>query len=703
MGRRQMPLTLFPKRPHVPWDSVQRGFVCFLLGGLGCTPATVPVEPSTHLAELNALLAFEESRRQATDFTEPDRSQAVFGADPSHLLPWDEDRLAGLLRGRSELVVLDDRFLTLARFEAPQKPSDLRGTPDGLWASGLETGALYRFALQPNKTLSKGQKTVLPGIPGVRALGYGPPGVLYVADAPPGGLWVVPVIRGRPKVHGMAKFGQCARPEQLKRIGRLLIVNCLYDHALRIYRVDAAGVPKENPTEIRHKGPFWAFDAVLQKGRLWIAAAGVENRDLDRTDGAFGHIDSFLWLYGFDTASEDTRLEATINLSQHGVVTPKSVQFSPQDPTSVHVFAYGSPLGVHVKRLTSAARDPRTGPPEVRPFSAPPGTRFTAPFRGGYVAANPLLDAWVAFPAEGGFRSLSTHDREGSLLPWKERLGEALFFTTLMAPHNRSEGRRSRFTCETCHFEGEIDGRTHHTGRARVYATTKPLRGLFNNRPYFSRALDRSMAKMVHNEFRVANKRNGHNPWFDLAPANHPWLKALGVPAEERLTPTTLRQSLMRFLMAFRHHPNPEAKTPWTAEVSRGARLFLRHCETCHQARLVADDPRTRVPYGRWKALMATPGDAIVWASNDYRQTGVVPYVHPKGARVPSLRRTRNKVPYFTNGKAKRLEDVLERARLGPDPLFLHDSGHPHTPAYTTGRTLKGAEKRALLAFLRRL
>ncbi|MFQ5745289.1 MAG: hypothetical protein ACE5HV_17175, partial [Acidobacteriota bacterium] len=76
--------------------------------------------------------------------------------------------------------------------------------------------------------------------------------------------------------------------------------------------------------------------------------------------------------------------------------------------------------------------------------------------------------------------------------PIDVRLGEALFFTTLMSPHNRTEGELSRFTCETCHFEGAIDGRTHFTGRDNVYATTKPLRGLANNVPLFSRAGDAS-------------------------------------------------------------------------------------------------------------------------------------------------------------------------------------------------------------------
>ena len=138
------------------------------------------------------------------------------------------------------------------------------------------------------------------------------------------------------------------------------------------------------------------------------------------------------------------------------------------------------------------------------------------------------------------------------------RLGEALIFTTLMAPWSRSDGPLSRFTCETCHFEGYGDGRTHHTGRGDVHAVTKPLLGLFNNRPHFSRALDPDLVSVAFNEFRVANARSGHDPWFGLRVRDAPWLSALGV-GDDLLSPQRLRESFMRFLMAFNHRPNPAA------------------------------------------------------------------------------------------------------------------------------------------------
>jgi len=248
----------------------------------------------------------------------------------------------------------------------------------------------------------------------------------------------------------------------------------------------------------------------------------------------------------------------------------------------------------------------------------------------------------------------------------QQRLGEALFFTTLMAPWNRADGATSRFTCETCHFEGGIDGRTHHTGRGDVRATTKPLRGLLSNRPYFSRALDPDMATMVNNEFRVAGASSGRDPWFDLRVADHPWLRAIGVTGD-RLAAPALRAALIAFLAGFTPLPNPEAAraATFTARQRAGAVVFRDRCEGCHQARLLSDDPSTRVPFADWERLILDDSNPLLWGMAEYRKTGVVPYVHEQGARVPSLRRVSAKYPYFTNGSAKSLDEVIARARFG--------------------------------------
>jgi hypothetical protein len=274
------------------------------------------------------------------------------------------------------------------------------------------------------------------------------------------------------------------------------------------------------------------------------------------------------------------------------------------------------------------------------------------------------------------------------------RLGEALFFTTLMAPWDRSDGRLSRFTCETCHFEGYVDGRTHFTGRGDVHATTKPLLGLFNNRPHFSRALDPDLTTMVDNEFRVAGAKSEHDPWFALSVADFPWVEGL-TDGRRNLDPEALRRALMAFFMDFTHRPNPAVagRSRWSDLERAGAAVFRSRCESCHEARLVADDPATRVPFDRWEELVMSREGPIVWAHSAYEQTGVVPYVNEKGARVVSLRRLYKKYPYFTNGSARDLASVLDRARFAPG-RFVHDG------PLEGAAVLDAQEKTALAAFL---
>ena len=151
--------------------------------------------------------------------------------------------------------------------------------------------------------------------------------------------------------------------------------------------------------------------------------------------------------------------------------------------------------------------------------------------------------------------------------PMRRGSGEALFFTSALAPWQNANGPLSVFTCETCHFEGTIDGRTHATGRGTVAATTKPLLGLFGNAPHFSRALDTSMARMVNAEFRVASANSGHDPWFTLGESKAAiagdqgaWLGGLlRSPDAIDGSPVGLRRAFMEFLMDATPRPNARA------------------------------------------------------------------------------------------------------------------------------------------------
>jgi len=278
------------------------------------------------------------------------------------------------------------------------------------------------------------------------------------------------------------------------------------------------------------------------------------------------------------------------------------------------------------------------------------------------------------------------------------RLGEALFFTNAMGPFQKAEGPLSRFTCESCHFEGGIDGRTHRTGRADVVATTKPLFGLGNNAPHFTRALDEDLTEMVFAEFRVASSNTGHSEWFDLDEAGIEWASQ-GRLALAPHGAADLRRALLLYLASLPHPRNPRTadKGSFTPLERRGQALFAAHCESCHQARLVTNDASTVQRYEQWESLVRSSTAPLVWARDGYEKTEVLPYVHPLGARPSSLRRIAGKTPYFTNGTAVSLSDVLALSWLSDDGTFLHAASTEGGPLFDE------AERTALVAFLQLL
>jgi len=384
-------------------------------------------------------------------------------------------------------------------------------------------------------------------------------------------------------------------------------------------------------------------------------------------------------------------------VSELGVVTPKTpLLFVEKEHARLFVAGYGSDRALQLYFDLNSAAAVRA---QTEPFF--PGVAAALRLSSGAIAlADPLLDAWLLRTAHGERREpaevVPVTAPQAPLATTEERLGEALFFTTLMAPHNTSDDAHSRFSCETCHFEGNFDGRIHYTGRDDVYVVTKPLRGLFNNRPHFSRALDPDLATVSDHEFRVAGNGSGTDPWFEIRSVDYPWLSKLGV-LDETLDPEALRRAFIAFLMGFTHSTNPAVvgRNDFDAGERRGAELFRQRCAACHAARLQSDVADSALPFDAWPRAIFSAEGALVWASAEYRKTGVTPYVHESGTRVPSLRRIATKWPHFTNGSADTLLEVVRRARFD-DARFFHDAAPPETAlsAFTP------AEARDVAAFL---
>ena len=633
-----------------------------------------------------ALTRWEESERAATDFASlPPWSEAA-GADPFRILARPDGAIA-LLRGRGQIVTLDATGAVVGSPVATFVDAtgwDLSGDRSTLYVVGPRQGSVARYrrdgdAWVPASFLELSDTWSL------REVAVGPGG-LALTD--PYAHRVLVVEADGDSIAEPKFSAECGGPLAVRWTATRLLAVCSIDHALLAWRLDDAGLPQGDPDRVEHDGPIWALDARQRDGTVVVALGGVEDHALDRSDGSFGYVDSFVFVIELP-ATGPARRRAALNVSAHGAIVPKWVRLAQDgDATLVDVLGYGGDQHVHARWDASFAA------PEVTTRTVVPGiTDAVVASDGTWLATDPLLDAFVRIDPAGAVKVLPVpDDRDRRSVEIK--LGEALAFTGLMAPAARTEGKASRFTCETCHFEGGVDGRVHWTGRGTVHASTRSLRGLFNNRPHFSRALDATMADMVDNEFRVASRGTGADPWFSLDVEANPWVRHLGVT--EPIDGTGLRRALMAFIMTFTPEPNPralagESSDEGDAEVDEAAALFERLCEGCHEARLVSDDPSSRVKRDRWRALIGSPSGPIVWGTGQRVQTGIEPYVHEEGARVPSLRRLYAKRPYFTNGSAIRLPDAAAAFSVGVAR---------HVRDAADGRNITDDEQRALRRFL---
>ncbi len=647
---------------------------------------------------LEELRRFEGERRTHTDFAALPPSDHRLGADPYAIRVAAPDRFVGLLRGADAVVLLDKELHEIARADTPGSPVGL-AVRDGLAyvvAEHRSEIAVYRMH---EGELFRAVPIPLPDAHALRDVAVAEDGTLYAVEMDRGRLFTLVPDAASRGVHALAATTQaCAGAFRVARTKSAVLVDCLFDHRIVAWKVDARGVPTGAPATIENDGPLWSFAALEDDRGIVVASGGVENKPLDRTHGSFENIDSFVYVdrltWGPD--AKVTRL-AAVNVSEHGVIVPKALELSRHE----------SGLGITATGFGGASfasiflRDGPPSAPEITAYPLPPGTHaFVRDGADNLVIANPLLDTWSLYRTEH-LPGLTVHvpDPPGPARSAASKLGEHLIFTSLIAPWNRSAGPLSRFTCETCHFEGTVDGRIHATGRGEVRATTKPLLGLFNNRPHFSRALDPDLSSVAHNEFRVAGARSGHDPIFDLVTIERPWLEDLGVTGDD-VTAVGLRRAFMAFLMDFTPRASviTAGRRTFTAVERSGAEAFRDRCESCHEARLASDVAASRQPFETWERHLFSEAAPIVWGQAKYAKTGVVPYVHDDGARVPSLRRLHAKHPYFTNGSAKTLADLLARFRFGKDTFF-----HDGAPADANLERLSDDEREAIEAFLRLL
>jgi len=680
--------------------------------------------PSARERALARLAEASGRARAEADFARIPASDGQLGLDPYRIIALEPapqgPRYLVLARGRDRALLIDGRGVVLDSAPTPHQPTGVAQLGGELLVVGTGEARVARLRRDGDELEVAGSLD-LPRGRSPRDIAARPSSPDRAPESP--SVWIVD--EGNHRLHTLAGSGSelaevdsrphCRGPIRIEAVGGRLLTNCLLEHRLRIEPMDPGGPSGSIGMVIEHDGPMWGFDL---SGDL-LAITGVEDRPLERRDGGFGYIDSFLFVYRLEVDGPPT-LVRSLNLSELGAVTPKWVRWT--GPGRLALAGYATDTLLTIDWDPSALRSGATsGDPVITRAAWLPGTHDALPVPTelarseltrselGWLGVSPLLDSLVSrAPERPEARALAlvVDGVEPDQRSFDEHLGEALVFTTAMAPSNTSEGKRSRFTCETCHFEARVDGRVHFTGRERdgerVHATSKPLLGLFPNPPHFSRALDRSLDVMADNEFGVANRFSAdadiRTGWFTLSDTQLPWLALLpGWPGT--VDGEGLRSALMAFLRRASMPQNPSTRErehfePLEAE---GAAVFATHCEDCHQARLSTDEPDTRQPFATWESLLFANGGLhngpITWASDAYAATRILPFVHERGARVPSLRRLHLKWPYFTNGRADTLEAVLVGFRVDP-------ADHDLEPATGPEHGLDTGQRAALLAFL---
>jgi hypothetical protein len=676
------------------WLASMLGLGMWALQGMACSPPAPSPElravrsgsaPASS-ARLRELRAYEAELRSGLEPRTQRPWLDVSGPNPYRLVARGEGGFVGILAGSASVVALDAQLSprsTLSTREAlGDGPTALcLSKDDRAWIASRYTSSLLRVDVAASMAMS--QRIQL-SARGVADVACGDAGHVYVLPADGSPLLTLDasgtVVDRRPALAGGIR---------LLRRGRHLLELSLFERSLRVLELSSRGLPTREVTRISHDGPLWAADAIERDGELLIAVAGVENKPLVKSRGELENIDSFAWIY---RAASEPVLVAELNVSESGLVLPKAISLHEANGRwSLEVLAAGS--GRFLRAVWPQGLE-RAAELETEPV--PPGASDAVfDLASGVVYASPLLDAWIRVDRRGTAVARVEPDERPAV---EVRLGEALFFTELIAPNNDSAGTHSRFSCETCHFEGGVDGRTHFSGRGQVSLVTKPLFGLAQNGPHFSRAMDRDLSSVSHNEVRVAGGGSGTDPWFTLDATRFPWLHELGI-VRSAISPLEVRRALLAFLYAFAPPPSPyvRGRTEFSALEAQGAALFEARCETCHAARLLADEAASAVRFEDWQELVLGRSAAIVWAKGEYAKTGVLPYVHERGTRITSLRRLALKPRYFTSGAAPSLSSVLERFRSTPDGA-LHEA-----PTDVVGGALEVTEQKALLAFLRLL
>lgn len=261
-------------------------------------------------------------------------------------------------------------------------------------------------------------------------------------------------------------------------------------------------------------------------------------------------------------------------------------------------------------------------------------------------------------------------------------LGELLFYQRALW----SDDVLNDFTCNSCHWDGLTDHRLQPGFGEQRWEMTRPAVGIAGVAPLFSPMGSSSLSAAIEGLFSALDVRywTEHGQRLFLEPVD---VRVGGLV--HRVDPGEARRALLSYAMRLAPAIGPLRRPDrsLTDAARTGLQLFMRDCARCHEP---TADMRTRE---------RLPGEAIEEALREgpltfgaplFNQSGVEPYYTPHGNRISPLIALYRGGPFFTDGSAATLEDVVEMT--DPTQRLVH--------AAATGDFYDETEKAALVAFL---
>jgi DNA-binding beta-propeller fold protein YncE len=581
--------------------------------------------------------------------------------------------------------------------------------PDAL-AALPAGGALVACRFEPGlRRLARGRVTTVEAgaTAGARGLALSPDGALaYVASPASGGVDVVS-LAGAGVVQRIAT-GLSPRALRVVPAGTLpsepralLLVSSFIERRVTVHPIGPDGRVGAAIETISTEAPV--LDLAVAGSRPELLLFSHEDRPLSRALGPVEGLDSGVLRLRSSAAAgppfEDPGpgRRTFANLSERApepVVEPVAAAVDPATGALAIAGAGTDNLLV----VPADARDPRAGVAVT--VGTSPAAVAALP-GGRWVTADRLSDtltfvyASPSAPRVGASLSVGAPLRESPA-----ELGELLFYGRALTPNNVADGPLSLYTCAACHDDGHVDGRRHPSKRNRFFSMTKTCRGIGATPPYLSLGEPATIEAFADNI--VATHAQG----ADRAPEDYDRypvtlrVRAAGAGAgggwrTVTLSPDELRAALAAYMALIPTEPSPfvaPSRGALTAEEQRGLSLFREGCAGCHE--LVSDTARGEPVPARELERRLLAGEVALTSARLY-DVGT-PVLGKTGNNPPSLRGVWDAAPYFSDGSARTLEEVLRRT--DPSAPRVHAPANAERPpAWSAGA------RAALLAFLRAL